>query len=252
MHAHSKKKGVGWVFRHAEAQSMKEVGQLHVHWFYTWGYQRPAIAPKQLHFVPMIWGYYPKNLHACIRQIVNYKKHHIVNAMLAFNEPDGRKQSDFAVSKAIKAWPQLEAAGLPLGSPACAKPLGKWMKTFMRGVQKHHYRVNFVCVHWYGAPNPRGFLKSLRRIHHMYHRPLWITEFAVADWSALKTHENKDSPAAIIHFMKVVLPALNRLRYVQRYAWFPGPQSTHTPVGRSALFNKNGSLTALGRIYAAD
>ena len=230
----------------------KHLKELHVHWFYTWGSGRPTATPKTVTFVPMIWGYYPHSLPAAMKQIIRYHQSGLVQAMLGFNEPDGKTQSNIKVNVALKAWPQLEAAGIPLGSPACVHPDSKWMKAFMRGVQQHQYRVNFICIHWYGGPNPNGFIGMLRNIHHLYHRPLWITEFAVGDWHANKTHPNKYTPQVIARFMRAVLPAMNRLPYVQRYAWFPAGQSKFTPLGTSALLKKNGKLTKLGRIYAAD
>ena len=226
--------------------------ELHVHWFYTWGSQRPALTPAPVPFVPMIWGYYPKSLPGALRQIRGYNTNGQVHALLGFNEPDNKTQSHISVRRALKAWPQLESAGLPLGSPACVHPDSPWMKAFMRGVQQHQYRVNFICIHWYGGPSPQGFLGMLRTIHHLYHRPLWITEFAIGDWHANKKHPNKYSPQVIARFMKAVLPAMNRLPYVQRYAWFPATQSKFTALGTSALFNKNGKLTTLGHIYASD
>ncbi len=250
--AHSIKKGVGMGPGKHPGQWQKCLEALHVHGVYDWGSQRSGATPKSITFVPMIWGYYPKSLPAAIKQIIRYHQSGLVQAMLGFNEPDNRTQSHVPVSTALKAWPELESAGIPLGSPACVHPDSPWMKAFMRGVQRHHYRVNFICIHWYGGPNPRGFIGMLRNIHNLYHRPLWITEFAVGDWHANKMHPNKYSPQVVARFMRAVLPAMNRLPYVQRYAWFPARKSKFTALGTSALVHKNGTLTRLGRIYAAD
>ena len=250
--AHSAKKGVGMGPGNNLLLWQKHLTELHVHWFYTWGSQRPATTPAKVQFVPMIWGCYPKSLPTAIKQIIRYHKSGLVQAMLGFNEPDNRTQSHISPATALKAWPQLEAAGIPLGSPACVHADNKWMRAFMQGVQRHHYRINFICIHWYGAPNPRGFLKMLQHIHDLYHRPLWITEFAVGDWHANKAHPNIFSPNVIARFMKAVLPAMNRLPYVQRYAWFPANKSKVTALGTSALFRKNGTLTRVGHIYASD
>ena len=248
---HSVKKGIGMGPGKYPVLWAKRLGELHVHWFYTWGSQRPAATPATVRFVPMIWGYYPKSLPGALRQIRGYNANGQVHDLLGFNEPDNKTQSHISVRRALKAWPQLESAGLPLGSPAGVHPDGPWMQSFMRGVRQHHYRVNFICIHWYGGPSPQGFLGMLRNIHHLYHRPLWITEFAVGDWSASKKHPNIYSPATVARFMRAVLPAMNRLSYVQRYAWFPATASKVTALGTSALFKKNGALTLLGRIYAA-
>jgi hypothetical protein len=50
--------------------------------------------------------------------------------------------------------------------------------------------------------------------------------------------------------MHRVLPALERLDFVERYAWFdePDPQPA---LETSRLFNTDGSLTELGELYAS-
>jgi hypothetical protein len=250
--AHSNKKGIGMGPGKHPMIWRSRLEELHVHWFYTWGSQRPAATPHTIRFVPMMWGYYPRSMPQAIGQIIQAAHLGLVHDLLGFNEPDGKQQSNIKVQTALKAWPALEAAGLPLGSPACVHPDDTWMRTFMRGVRQHGYRVNFICIHWYGGPNPNGFMNMLKHVHNLYHRPLWITEFAVGDWHANKKHPNHDSPQVIAKFMRAVLPAMNRMSYVQRYAWFPADESKFTPLGTSALFNKQGKLTPLGRIYAAD
>ena len=50
--------------------------------------------------------------------------------------------------------------------------------------------------------------------------------------------------------MRNVLPALERLDYVGRYAWFSA-KTTNRALGRSALFDENNRLTTLGRHYAS-
>jgi len=250
--AHSFKKGLGLTTRNDPIPWSKLLVKLHAHWVYTWGSQRPTTTPLNIDFVPMIWGYYPRSLPGAIAQITQDARKGMIHYMLGFNEPDGPHQSKIQVKTALKAWPALEAAGIPLGSPACVRPDGVWMRTFMRVAKNRGYRVNFICIHWYGGPNPKAFLNTLKRIHWLYHRPLWITEFAVADWHATKKRPNIYSPEVIAKFMKAVLPAMNQLPYVQRYAWFSGPQSKTTKVGTSALFTKSGALTAMGRIYSTD
>ena len=50
--------------------------------------------------------------------------------------------------------------------------------------------------------------------------------------------------------MRVVLPAMDKLDYVQRYAWYSASPDD-AALGASALFQKDGSLTDLGRLYAS-
>ena len=84
----------------------------------------------------------------------------------------------------------------------------------------------------------------LERTHALYKKPIWITEFAPADWKAGPGKPNRFSEEQIEHFMREVLPALNKLPYVERYAWFSSsPESPQ--LGVSALFDKDGKPDVL-------
>ena len=59
----------------------------------------------------------------------------------------------------------------------------------MKGVEQRHYRVNFIAIHWYGADFQTGAavaqLKSyLESVHHRYDLPVWLTEYALIDFTA--------------------------------------------------------------------
>ena len=122
------------------------------------------------------------------------------------------------------------------------------MIDFMKGVDQRKLRVDCVCVHSYGGPNANGLLDRLEKIHKMYHRPLWITEFAVGDWKAETAEQNKHSPQQIARFMSEVLPMLGKASFVDRFAWFSANQDNRA-LGTSALFDGDGKLTELGEIY---
>ena len=81
-------------------------------------------------------------------------------------------------------------------------------------------------------------------------RPIWITEFSVADWNAKSTDQNRHSTEDVLKFMEDVLPALESLEYVARYAWFYA-NPTSKPLGNATLFDGNNHLTALGRHHAS-
>ena len=173
---------------------------------------------------------------------VSRKHYHL----LGFNEPDHKNQANMSVDKALKAWPYLEKTGLRLGSPGAAHPHKEWMQEFMGEAKKKRLRVDFVCVHWYGGPNVDSFIGYLENIHRMYRKPIWITEFAVADWNAKSVEANRHSTGEVHRFMKEVLPKLDKLDFVERYAWFNAGQGS-APLGTSALFKPDGSLTWLGK-----
>jgi len=170
-------------------------------------------------------------------------------SLLGFNEPDGKEQANMTVEKALEAWPELERTKLRLGSPAAVHADGEWMKSFMNQARGKGYRVDFVCVHMYPGSNSDAFIKHIETIHKLYGKPIWITEFAVADWQAKTLARNRYSEDQVLAFMKDVLPRLDQLDFVERYAWFgPGPENP--ALGTSSLFKSDGTLTALGKFYA--
>lgn len=249
---HSPKKGIGMGNKSQKSAAWaKQIESLHVNWLYDWGSKPPAALPAGIKFVPMVWGYYGKSTDAIFPVLTKEYQEGKILYLLGYNEPDHKDQSNMSVETALKTWHLFEQTGIPLGAPAAANPMGPWEKPFMKALDKRHGRADFMCVHSYGGNNPKAFLVMLGNVHKFYHRPIWITEFAVGDWHAKKNGHNKYSSAQVQAFMKVVLPALDKLPWVQRYAWFPANQSSMA-LGTSALFKPNGSLTELGKIYAAN
>ncbi len=247
---HSAKKGIALGSGVGGRTWLQTIQLLHARWVYTWACHPPSQLPPHVHFIPMVWGH-PSGVSADIKWLTRQHRKNAYSYLLTFNEPDNSTQSNLSVHTALKLWPKLESTGMVLGSPACVHPDGPWMMQFMRDAAQLHDRVNFVCVHWYGPPDPIAFLQLIYKTYALYHRPIWITEFAPADWGASHQHPNQYSEITVARFMRMVLPALNRLRFVQCYAWYPyGGVSRFTALGCSGLFHKNGKLTLLGRLYA--
>jgi len=224
----------------------KRLASLQPQWFYSWGSKVPKDVPPGVDFVPMIWGYWGDN--AAIAKAGAEAKAAGIDSLLGFNEPDQKSQSNMKLEKALKAWPQLMKTGLRLGSPGCVHPDNDWMKGFMKGAKEQSLRVDFVCVHSYGGANPDALIKRLHRIHAMYRKPIWITEFAVGDWDAKSPADNRHRPGAVLKFMESVLPQLEELDFIERYAWFPAGQKNNA-LGTSALYDSTGKLTRLGEFY---
>lgn len=221
---------------------------LKVGWFYQWKADKTADAPDGVDFVPMVFGK-PNQITQGVEYVKKERRSGGFQFLLGFNEPDKEDQANMTVEAALEAWPQLMSTELPLISPAAANPEGEWMEKFMAGVKERGYRVDYIAIHSYGGPSVSAFLDKLERVHRKFDLPLWITEFAVGDWQAKTVKENKHSARDVKDFMKAVLPKLDRLKYVYRYAWFSAsPDDSH--LGTSALFNADGSLTDLGEVYA--
>ena len=247
--AHRLKKGFD-VVTGKDGTWRQQVTALHAHWFYSWGGDAPENIPKGVEFVPMDWGYYGNKDNTLVQWLAKVKTQPGVHTLLGFNEPDGKDQANLTVDKALEGWPYLMKTGLRLGSPAAVHADGDWMRSWMKQAEAKKYRVDFITIHWYGGNDPKGFLGYLKKVHDLYHRPLWITEFAVADWNTGPNHPNQYTPQDEASFMRQVLPALDRLPYVERYSWFSA-SSDDEALGPGALFNKDGSLTELGRLYAS-
>lgn len=230
----------------ASGDWVKRLQSLNAGWYYQWKAERSPDAPAGLEFVPMVFGK-PNQITPAVAYVTGEKA--AFTALLGYNEPDKADQANMTVEAALEAWPQLMSTGLPLVSPAAANPEGEWLEAFMAGAKKRGYRVDYIAIHSYGGPSVAAFLEKLERVHRKYDLPLWITEFAVGDWQATSVAANKHSAKSVEDFMRGVLPKLDRLKYVARYAWFSA--STDDPhLGTSALFKADGTLTKLGEIYA--
>ncbi len=241
----SKKKGLGLGAKNPFWPGI--LTDLRCRWVYTWMGNVPPDLPEGTGFIPMIRSGGITNT-AAIAKVADQAKANNITELLGLNEPDAAKQDDMTVEGALEAWPLLMETGLRLGSPGCVHPDKDWMVEFMAGVKERDLRVDFVCVHSYGGPNPEALVQRLEKVHKMYDRPLWITEFGVGDWAAKSVEENQHSPETVQRFMEKVLPMLDDLDFLERYAWFPSMPDSG-PLGTSALFDHNGELTPLGEIY---
>jgi Glycosyl hydrolase catalytic core len=174
--------------------------------------------------------------------------------LLGFNEPDMSGQANMTTAQALSLWPQLMATGLKLGSPAVATggaTPGGWLDQFMSGAAARGYRVNFITLHWYGADFATGPAVSqlesyLQAVHARYHKPIWLTEFALANFGGSPQTPRRSQQGA---FLSAATAMLQRLSYVQRYAWF-GLEATPTD-GSTGLFGSGPSATAVARAFEA-
>lgn len=128
-------------------------------------------------------------------------------------------------AQALALWPKLMRTGMRLGSPAVAadgdKP-GGWLDEFMKGAAARHYRVDFIALHWYGTDfDTSDAVARLRRyvraVYARYHKPIWLTEFALIRFGTPKVYPSGREQAA---FLKAATAMLAGLRGVERYAWF--------------------------------
>jgi len=221
---------------------------LNVSWFYTWSANPPHDIPDDIEFVPMVFGR-ENRVRGAVDNIKFDKTTYDFTYVLGHNEPDATRQANRTVEQVLDDWPMLMETDLPIVSPGAVHPDREWMKAFMEGVDERGLRVDFIAVHSYGPPNHRAFLNRLERIHRMYGRPIWITEFAVGDWQAETVEEHRYSQREVLNFMRRVLPELERRPYIYRYSWYSAAPDSPA-LGTSALFDEEGNLTPLGEFYS--
>ena len=215
-------------------------------WSYSWGSTLSQFQPDGVEFVPMIWsGALSDEEAESLRQQYAAGK---IKYLLGYNEPDGARQANMSVDRALELWPQLEATGIPLVSPSPVHYDNEWMIEFMRRAGENNLRIDYLAFHWYGGTDAQYFLDLLDRVYERYQLPIWITEFAPADWEATSRENNRMRPEWVLEFMRTVLPELDRRDYIVRYAWFNDYSSNQ--LWTSALFDDEGVLTPLGQFYA--
>ncbi|MER8069094.1 glycosyl hydrolase [Streptomyces sp. NPDC094034] len=209
------------------AQALADSGAT---WYHNWTSSTGDVArPEGVEYVPSIWGPGSVNeteLGNAAREGKN---------LLGFNEPDRADQANLTPEQALDLWPQLEKTGLNLGAPAVStdadKP-GGWLDRFMKGAEERGLRVDFIPVHWYGSDfSSRATYQLaayLERVHKRYNKPVWLTEYALIDFTqGAPRYPSEQEQTA---FIKISTDALQRLDYVDRFAWFALTTQT-SPTG---------------------
>jgi RNA polymerase sigma factor (sigma-70 family) len=241
--ATSSRKGVStWDFD-GVTSALSNVGAT---WYYDWSATRGSItSPSGTEFVPMIWG------AGSVTASTLAQAKQQGSELLGFNEPDMSSQANMSVSQALDLWPQLEATGLRLGSPAVAyggDTPGGWLDQFMSGAASKGYRVDFITLHWYGSDFGSAAVDQLKSyvqaVYNRYHKPIWLTEYALINFSGSPEYPTQAQQAA---FVTGSTAMLDSLPYVQRYAWF-ALQSKGNDTG---LYTNGTTATTVGNAYRA-
>ena len=129
-----------------------------------------------------------------------------------------------------------------------------WLDPFYQQAIQNNIRIDVIAVHWYdwgGGPqnSPNGdatsiftrFKNYLTDVHTLYGLPIWITEFNANKYR---------TPAVNEQFMKLAIPYLESLDYVERYAWFePLPIVEGEVLGNAEFYDANMNLTEIGNYY---
>jgi RNA polymerase sigma factor (sigma-70 family) len=239
----SRRKGVGTWYFSGVTSALSNVG---AGWYYDWAdTQQQIAAPDGVEFVPMMWG--AKSVTAA--NLATAKQQG--SELLGFNEPDLSSQANMTPAQALSLWPRLAATGLRLGSPAVASggdTPGGWLDQFMSGAARQGYRVDFICLHWYGSDFSSaavGQLESyVQAVYRRYHKPIWLTEYALLNFGSGAKYPTQAQQAA---FVTGSTRMLDSLPYVQRYAWFALPSQGDD----TGLYTNGTTPTQVGVAYRA-
>ena len=216
-------------------------------WFYSWGITNNIKPPAGVEWVPQIFPHSKDDIGKCCERVKagGYK------ILMGFNEPDHPGQANMSVEKAVENWPKLMATGLRLISPGVTWAPNGWMKKFMREAEARKFRIDAVSIHWYGMPNADAFLSYVNQAHKDYGRPVWVTEFGINDKRATAEKPSKVTAQDVIRFLRVVLPAMEKLPWLERYCLYGPHHANSAKNGTSCLFGDDGKLTDVGEYFAS-
>ncbi|WP_310604709.1 galactose-binding domain-containing protein [Anaerosporobacter sp.] len=244
------------------------IDETNLSWYYNWSPFELTGVSDAIEFVPMIWGAdngaddYAWNWLKS-GECKKYK------TLLTFNEPDYPDQSDMSYQKAVELWPTLQNSGLRLSSPATGNPAyfmkggeGDWFGPFLDKLAETGGSFDFTAVHYYqDYPLVDLFVETLEKTYEMTGKPIWITEWGVAQWTNVQNFswsggDDNWQRERVVAFMEEIIPILDKLDFVERYAWFPfdGANTEEYGNGAGGLFfdsgAKAGQLTTVGEAYS--
>ena len=104
----------------------------------------------------------------------------------------------------------------------------KWIYDFLDSAIAEKKRVDFICVHMYVGTDDKGFVQTLQDLYNKYHLPIWVTEFATADWNAAATSANAYPPDQVLAFMQRLLQNWIRCLLFNGIPGFPGIRKAPT------------------------
>ena len=150
--------------------------------------------------------------------------------LLGFNEPNMADQANMMTPEyAASLWPQLEASGRKLVSPAMAMENGlQWMDSFIAAC--HGCRVDAIAIHLYEGSV--GGVKYWVDQFAKYGKPIWITEIA----------QPSKSEQQCAQFAKDVVRYMEGDSRIERYAWFMN-RGDFGSLSHCSAFHDDGNIT---------
>lgn len=200
----------------------KYVGSLeniNVNWYYNYDLIRHPQYKKQLfnkdptdiEFIPMVRTYNINNLKTVFTTPPPF--------LLAFNEPDSNISPDkMSPSEMLKLWPLVESVKPKmLSCPSVMKKnIYTWLPEFFNGNGLYKPRVDFIPLHLYNR-DAKTTLNDIDKCWITFKKPIWITEFSIADYSVSNPTFTDNEKIA---FFNLIIPELEKRPYVLRYSYF--------------------------------
>lgn len=129
-----------------------------------------------------------------------------------------------------------------LGSPAIAYNRS-WFHAFMRDAGTD---VDFITMHVYNRLSAFSVTELVRHMCTKYDKPVWLTELALG--------EPAKSDETTLQYMAELLPRLDDLSCLHRYAWYDPSDAQAADHNVSLQYDDlildNGTVTPLGEFYA--
>ncbi|KAK4226453.1 glycosyl hydrolase catalytic core-domain-containing protein [Podospora fimiseda] len=205
-------------------------------WTYSWGQRDDS--GVNIPFVPTLWGLkldFAQTWPANAQEAINKGS----PALFSFNEPDHASQSNLSPQLAAQKHIELMnpfAGKARIASPSITNSGNpgegiEWLKQFFEACSGK-CAVDFVNIHIYGF-DTATFLSHLVKVHELFGKPVWITEFAFGG-----------SESEINSQLTTVLTALendSKYSFVEHYAYF---------MAEDGMLVKGNSLSTYGNTYA--
>lgn len=254
-----KKRGLAFIQNGVSGDQEKIIAEQNskVEFYWSWSLTPPAkLAGKQVgpEFLPQVHS--PKdhgNLGA-LNNLPQSSKH-----LLTYNEPDEEIANGGTKLDAAQAAKDYIEKIVPLrnrwkishpcvtGSPRGLNWLREFNKTCYSIDKKNGCPADFIAMHWFGEA--AGLKDHLPKLEAFYNDnpstrnlKVWVTELGIPGATTGKATE----------MMKQSSEFLDKQDQVEGYAWFgafrPSEKNDWTGAG-IALFEENGALSNLGKLY---
>jgi hypothetical protein len=194
-----------------------DYAQFGLNWAYNYDDHTGVALPASVNFVPMIHDANWEPLSDVQSRSTGWRSQSSPAYLLTYNEPDNASQANMTTNQVIGLWPQLQALGVPLVSPAMQNTYDAWAYSFFSLIASNNYRVDYTAVHLYVPPNASSVINNLHTVYTTWGRPVWLTEFSPVDWSNTQSWSENDDYNFLAEFMWQA----EGQDWLKRYAIFP-------------------------------